>query len=124
MECNIDEINVGQQVVITIDVRAPTLLVDENLKNSVTASASDPDENPAGNNPSEATLVRACFDVTGDLFVDLPNDILAMVFALGESEGDVGYDVIFDFDGDGFIGLPNDMLPVLQHYLQDCSLLL
>ncbi|MCH8007940.1 MAG: DUF11 domain-containing protein [Chloroflexi bacterium] len=124
VECTIDEINASQQVVITINVRAPTLLEDENVINSVTVSASDPDENPAGNDASEATLVRACFDVTGDLIVDLPNDILGVILVLGLREGDIGYDVIYDFEGDGFIGLPNDLLPVLLHFLQDCSLLL
>ena len=47
-----------------------------------------------------------------------------MVFKLGLSGGDIGYDVIYDFDGDGFIGLPFDLLPVIQHFGQDCSLLL
>lgn len=124
VECTLDEINVGQQAVITINVRGPTLLEDTIVINNVTVSASDPDELPAGNNASEATLVRACFDVTGDLIVDLPNDILTMVQKLSLSEGDAGFDVIYDFDGDGFIGLPFDLLEVLQHFFQDCSLLL
>lgn len=124
VECSIAEVLAREEVVITIDVRAPTLLEDETITNNVTATASDPDENPAGNDASEATLVRACFDVNGDLIVDLTNDILSMVFALGLFEGDVGYDVIFDFDGDGFIGLSNDLLPVLLNFQQDCSLLL
>jgi len=124
VECTINEINVAQQVVITLNVRGPTLLEDETIINNVTASASDPDELPAGNDASEATLVRACFDVTGDFIVDLPNDILTTVLHVRLSEEDVDFDVIYDFDGDGFIGLPNDVLPVIQHYLQDCSLLL
>ena len=124
VECTIAEINVGLQVVITLNVRAPTLLEDENVKNSVTVSASDPDEDPVGNDASESTLVRACFDVTGDLIVDLPNDILTMMNHVGLSEGDIGYNLIYDFDGDGHISLPFDLLPVLQHFAQDCSLLL
>ncbi|MCI0855254.1 MAG: DUF11 domain-containing protein [Chloroflexi bacterium] len=124
VECAIDEINVNQQVVITINVRAPTLLEDENVINSVTVSASDPDEIPGGNDASEATLVRACFDVTGDLIVDLPNDILTMAQVVGLGEGAIGFDVIYDFEGDGFIGLPNDLLPVIQHFQQNCALLL
>ena len=124
VECTIDEINVSQQVVITINVRAPTLLEDENVINSVTVSASDPDELPGGNDASEATLVRACFDINGDNIVDLPNDILTMTQVVGLSEGDIGFDVIYDFEGDGFIGLPNDLLPVLQHFQQNCALLL
>jgi hypothetical protein len=54
--------------------------------------------------------VRVCFDVTGDLIVDLPNDILTMAQVIGLGEGYVGFDVIYDFDGDGFIGLPNGLL--------------
>ena len=124
VECTLDEINVGQQAVITINVRGPTLLEDESVLNRVTVSASDPDEIPAGNDASEATLVRACFDINGDLIVDLPNDILTMIQSLGLREGDVGFDKIKDFDGDGFVGLPFDLLPVIRHFNQDCSLLL
>ncbi len=124
VECTIDEINVAQQAVITVNVRGPTLLEDENILNSVTASASDPDEDPAGNDASEATLVRACFDVTGDLIVDLPNDILTVIDAFGLSEGDIGFDALYDFEGDGFVGLAFDILPVIENFQQDCSLLL
>ncbi len=124
VECSIDEILVGQQAVITIDVRAPTLLDDETITNNVTATASDPDEDPVGNDADESTLVRACFDVTGDLIVDLSNDIFGILQKYGLSTGDPGFDIIFDFDEDGFIGLSNDIFPLLNHYMQDCSLLL
>ena len=124
VRCEFDEILVGQQEVITLNVRGPTLLDDETVVNNVTASASDPDENPVGNNAAESTLVRACFDITGDLIVDLPNDIFTMVQVLSLEEGDAGFDVIYDFDGDGFIGLANDLLPVVLHFFQDCSVLL
>ncbi len=124
VECTVAEINAGLQVEITINVRAVTLLEDDNVKNSVTVSASDPDEDPVGNDASESTLVRACFDVTGDLKVDLPNDILMMLNHINLSEGDIGFDVIYDFDGDGHISLAFDLLPLLQHFMQDCSLLL
>ncbi len=124
VECTIDEINVNQQVVITLNVRAPTLLEDRNIINSVTVTASDPDEIPAGNDASETTLLRACFDIDGDLIVDLANDILTMIESLGLSDSDIEFDVLYDFDGDGFVGLAFDMLPVIQNFTQDCSLLL
>ena len=124
VECTFDEINAGQQVVITLFVRAPTLLEDQSIINSVTAVSSDPDENPAGNDASESTLLRACFDVDGDTIVDLPNDITLMILHMLIEEGDPDYDVIYDFDGDGFIGLANDLLSVMLNFGQDCSLLL
>lgn len=124
VQCNIDEILAGQQVVITLNVRAPTLMEDEAIINNVTASASDPDENPAGNDAAESTLVRACFDITGDLIVDLANDILGIALAHGLMTGDPGWDIILDFDDDGIVTLANDILPVILHHGQDCSLLL
>ena len=124
VECRFDEINVGQQKNITLNVRAPTLLDDQTITNNVTVTASDPDENPAGNDASETTDLKACFDVNGDLVVDLLFDILSIVNKFGFEVGDPEYDVIFDFDGDGTIGLLFDILPVLQHFGQDCSLLL
>ncbi|MCH7698264.1 MAG: DUF11 domain-containing protein [Chloroflexi bacterium] len=124
VECSIAEVLARDEVVITIDVRAPTLIEDQTITNSVTATASDPDEDPVGNDAAESTLVRACFDVTGDLIVDLTNDIFNIIQHFGESTGDPGFDIIYDFDEDGFIGLNNDIFNVLNNYLQDCSLLL
>jgi len=128
--CTIDEVNVGDPaVVITLNVRSNTLLEDDTAVNSVTASASDPDENPAGNDDSESTLIRACFDVAGpgmtgpDGVVDLANDILAVILHAPSFEGDLLYDPIYDFDGDGSIGLPYDILPTILHHAQDCTLL-
>ena len=69
-------------------------------------------------------MVRACFDINGDLIVDLLFDILTIVQHHGEVLGDPGFDPIYDMDGDGTIGLLFDILPTLQHYKHDCSLLL
>ncbi len=124
VECTIDEVLVSSQVIITLDVRAPTLMVDQTITNNVTASASDPDENPVGNDASETTDLKACFDVTGDLVVDLLFDILTVVQHHGEVTGDPGFDVLYDIDGDGTVSLLFDVLPVIQHHGQDCSLLL
>ncbi len=124
VECTIDEILAGQQAKITLDVRAPTLLDDQTITNNVTASASDPDENPAGNTASETTDVKACFDVSGDGLVDLFFDILGVIGAAGSKVGDPGFDVIYDFDGDGSVDLFTDILPVIANYDQDCTLLI
>ena len=124
VECTSDALLAGQQAKITRNVRAPTLLVDQTITNNVTATASDPDENPAGNNASETTDVIACFDVNGDGIVSLFGDILAVINAHGLEVGDPGYDVIFDFDGNGDISLFGDILPVLLHFGQDCTLLI
>ncbi len=124
VECMIDEINANQQTKITLNVRAPTLLDNQTITNNVTATASDPDENPAGNDASETTDVKACFDIDGDLFVGLLFDILPLIQHYGFVVGDPEYDVIFDFDGDGTIGLLYDILPIVDNYAQDCALLL
>ncbi len=124
VECSIAEVLAREEVVITIDVRAPTLIEDQTITNNVTATASNPDEDPVGNDATESTLVRACFDVTGDLIVDLSNDIFNIIQHFGESTGDPGFDIIYDFDEDGFIGLNNDIFNVLNNWNQDCSLLL
>ena len=72
--------------------------------------------------PPTAT-VRTCFDVDGDGVVGLLTDILSVATALGSQVGDPRYDVMYDIDGDGTISLLADLLPVMQHYGQDCSLL-
>lgn len=122
--CTVDEINVNQQVVITLNVAAPTLLEDTKIVNSVTASSSDPDDNPAGNDATESTLVRACFDTNGDQIVDLPNDIQQTILHAGLTENDPGWDPVYDFDGDGTVGLAFDIQPVILHFGQNCALLL
>lgn len=123
-ECELGDVNAGQNVKITLDVRAPTILDDDVLTNVVSGSVLNPDENPAGNQDTELTVIRACFDVSGDLYVSLFQDILQIVNRYQAQEGDAEYDIIYDFDGNGSISLPNDILPVLQHYQQDCTLLL
>lgn len=127
VECVIDEINAHENVKITFDVRAPTILDDTVLSNTVSVSVLNPDEDPAGNQDTETTQLKACFDTTPkperDNYVAL-QDILAVINAYQQHVGDAGYNVLYDFDGDGQIGLINDILPVISHYQQNCNLLL
>ena len=124
IQCTLPIVNANSQVQITLNVRAPTILVSQTVTNNVNVSTPNPFEPPEGNQDSETTQIKACFDVNGDLIVDLANDIFETIQHYGLYSTDPGFDTIYDFDGDGFIGLANDILPVIQNYLQDCSLLL
>lgn len=118
--CSVDEILVNNEAVITLNVRGPTLLVDQIVTNNVTVTAADPDEDPVGNNTSETTQVFACFSINGDLVVDLTNDILGVIFAYGLTSEDEGWDPLFDFDGDGMVTLTGDILRVSLNYGVPC----
>jgi uncharacterized repeat protein (TIGR01451 family) len=110
----------GGQVVITVNVRAPTAVTDVLLTNQ--ASATDPGEpgDPAGNNSdSQDTTIQACFDVTGDGLVRAA-DILSVTAHYGARTGNPNYDLLFDFNGDGAITAV-DILYVTQHYGQNCA---
>jgi hypothetical protein len=73
------------------------------------------------------------YDVNGDLIIDLPNDILGVVFHYAPSGTEPTYDVAFDrgpLSGpspwnltapDGVIDLPNDILGVVQQYQHSCQ---
>jgi uncharacterized repeat protein (TIGR01451 family) len=118
--CAIPKLPSGGQVVITVNVRAPTTLTDVLLTNQ--ASASDPGEpgDPAGNNSdSQNTTIQACFDVTGDGMVRSV-DILAVQQHYGAQTGQPNYDLLYDVDGNGHI-LSVDILTVQQHYGQNCA---
>jgi uncharacterized repeat protein (TIGR01451 family) len=123
--CTIPQVpaNDGQvdgQVVITINVRAPTVLGtgDLSLTNEVTVV--DPDENLELSD-SEATLIQACFDITGDGAVAFA-DVLALLVVFGSSITDQQSQeklTIIDFNGDGSISFL-DFLQLVQHYGQVC----
>lgn len=110
----------GGEVVITLNVRAPTVLEDTLLTNEV--SATDPDEPsdpPDNNSASEPTLMEACFDVTGNATVTVA-DIGTIVAVFGLESSDPEYDLLFDFNGNGTITIA-DVGFVVSHFGQACS---
>ena len=121
--CTIPEVpaNDGQvdgQVVITINVRAPTVNGDLSLTNDVTVV--DLDEN-LELSASETTEIQACFDITGDGAVAFA-DVLALLVVFGSSITDQQSQeklTIIDFNGDGSISFL-DFLQLVQHYGQVC----
>jgi uncharacterized repeat protein (TIGR01451 family) len=109
----------GGQVVITIDLRAPTVIVNTTINN--TASAVDPDEpsDPIANNSdSESTLIKACFDVNGDNVVSA-GDIGLVVDGYGLSSGDPSYSALLDIDDKGVISA-SDIAFVVSQYGRVC----
>jgi hypothetical protein len=117
--CNIPELDAnGGQAVLTLNVRAPTTLVNIDLTNQ--ASVSDPDEpgEPTGNNSDSAiTQIRACFDVNGDNLMRI-HDILTEVDHYFAEPPSPTYDLLYDFDGSGKVTI-NDILLAVQHYFDD-----
>ena len=117
--CNIPQLNAsGGQVVLTLNVRAPTTLTTINLTNQ--SSVSDPDElgEPTGNNSDSAvTQIRACFDVNGDNLLRI-HDILFEVDHYFAEPPDPLYDLLYDFDGSGKVTI-NDILLAVEHYFDD-----
>lgn len=117
--CNIPELDAsGGQVVLTVNVRAPTVLTTMNLTNQ--SSVSDPDEpgEPTGNNSDSAvTEIRACFDVNGDNLMRIA-DILIVVDHYFDEPPNPNYDLIYDFDGSLKITV-QDILTAVAHYFDD-----
>ena len=117
--CTIAKLPSGGQVVITLNVRAPTTLVDVLLTNQASATVpNEPGENPLNNSDSQGTTIQACADVTGDGLVRIV-DILAVNQRFGTSVGNPNYDVLFDFDGNGSVSIA-DILYAVQQFAQDC----
>jgi uncharacterized repeat protein (TIGR01451 family) len=121
VECNIPLVPAnGGEVIITMTVRAPTVLTDTSLVNS--SSVLDPDEpdDPSGNNADTATtLIHACFDVTGDGKTS-GLDFFALFAAFGAVPPGPPYSLLLDLNGDGAIsGL--DFFPMLSKFGQVCS---
>jgi uncharacterized repeat protein (TIGR01451 family) len=117
--CSISELDAsGGQVVLTVNVRAPTTLTDIKLSNQ--SSVSDPDEpgEPVGNNSAGAsTEIRACFDVTGDNFVRIA-DVITEINHFAASPPSPSYDLLYDYDGSGVITI-GDALFAVHHFLDD-----
>ena len=110
----------GGQLVITLNVRAPSgILVQNVVTNQVTVSDPDEPDDPQGNNSDSVdTKLIPCFDTTGDLRVR-GQDISLVVERYGLGVGDPGYDILYDIDGNGRILGPDISLIVL-HYGEDC----
>jgi uncharacterized repeat protein (TIGR01451 family) len=106
-------------VTIGVNVRAPTTLTDVLLTNQASVTDPNPADNPANNSSILATTIQACFDMTGDGLVRVP-DILAVIQHFGQHTNDPGYDLLFDLDGSGFINVA-DILAVVQHFGQNCA---
>ena len=119
IECTIAEVLAfGSPTVITLNVRAPTVLEKTLITNNVSVSADDALE-PVGNNTdSFDTSVQDCYDVDGNAFVNLL-DILAVGRHFGEMTDDLGWDPIYDFDGNDVVNL-FDILAVGMHFGQVC----
>jgi uncharacterized repeat protein (TIGR01451 family) len=108
------------QAVITVNVRAPTTLVDVPLTNQASVTVpGEPGENPLNNSDSVVTTIQACFDVTGDGRVRV-DDILSVIFHYPAEVGQPNYDLLFDYDGSGKITVA-DILLVVQHFAHDCT---
>ena len=73
-------------------------------------------------------LAPGCFDVTGDGYVDLPNDILGVIRHYQSTPGDpdprrLPYSLLYDVSGGGVVDLPNDILGTVQAFNTYCSLI-
>lgn len=111
--------NGGQQVV-TINVRAPAIIVNKDVTNN--ASALDPDEpdDPGANNSDSAfTHIVACFDNNDDGAISVL-DIVRVVDRFGASPPSPEYDLLFDVNGDGGITIQDITLTVNQ-FGRSCS---
>ncbi len=115
----------GGEVVITMNVRAPTVLEDTVVTNQVSVSDPDEPEDPPGNNSdSEPTEILSCPDVIGPKAGPPDGAVSAVDFfkilaVFGLEEGQPGYDLLYDFDGDGAIGAA-DFFWVLDHFGVEC----
>ncbi len=120
MECSIPEVpGNGGEVVITLNVRAPTLLWDEPVTNEATVSDVDEPGDPPGNNSaSETTLILACFDFDDDGVVTIA-DIFLVVNAFGTVASDPGYDILLDPDDKGAIVI-SDIFFVVRDFGLAC----
>jgi uncharacterized repeat protein (TIGR01451 family) len=118
--CTISQLNAnGGQVVLTVNVRAPTVLTTMNLQNqSVVADPDEPGE-PIGNNSGNATTeIRACFDVANNDNLVRIHDILGVLSHYFAEPPSPLYDLLYDIDGSGRVTV-QDILLVVQHYFDD-----
>ncbi len=66
-------------------------------------------------------LAPGCFDVTGDGYVDLPNDILGVIRKFYTTPADADYSLLYDVSGGGIVDLPNDILGTVQAFNTYCD---
>jgi uncharacterized repeat protein (TIGR01451 family) len=114
--CNIPLVEAnGGEVVVVLNVRAPTVVVDKVVTNQASVTDADEPSDPPGNNSAtEETTILACFDVTGDGGVFGP-DITDVVAAFGAVEGDDNYDLLLDIDDKGAI-TGSDIAKVVEQF--------
>lgn len=68
-------------------------------------------------------LAPGCFDVSGDGYVDLANDILGVILHLGTTPADADYALLYDVTGGGIVDLSTDVLGTVLAYDTYCSLI-
>ena len=82
-----------------------------------------PRSGEAGNIPTWPDLAPGCFDVTGDGYVDLANDIFGVIMKYQTQPGDADYSLLYDVSGGGVVDLTNDILGTIQAYDTYCDLI-
>jgi len=88
---------------------------------SIVGISALPHSSLAGNLPNWPALNPNCKDVSGDGYVDLPNDILGVIQRHNAQWGDDNYALLYDVSGGGIIDLPNDILGVVLAHNSTCS---
>jgi hypothetical protein len=117
--CTLGKLPSGGQVIITVNVRAPTALTDTLLTNQASApNPAEPGDNPLNNSDTQGTTIQACADVTGEGLVTVA-DILAVVNHFGTSVGNPNYDLLFDYDGSGSVAV-SDIIFAVNHFSVNC----
>ena len=105
---------------ITLNVRAPTVVRDTTMMNQV--AVSDPDEplEPTDNNKGTAsTLIVACFDVIGEDGKVTVGDVGGEVLHYGLASSQPQYDVLFDIDDKGAVTI-SDIGRVVSQFGRRC----
>ncbi len=82
-----------------------------------------PRSGEAGNISTWPDLAPGCFDVTGDGYVDLANDIFGVIMKYQTQPGDADYSLLYDVSGGGIVDLTNDIFGTVQAYDTYCSLI-
>ena len=80
-----------------------------------------PRSGEAGNIPTWPDLAPGCFDVTGDGYVDLANDIFGVIMKYQTEPGDADYSLLYDVSGGGIVDLTNDILGTILAYDTYCT---
>ncbi|MCH7699287.1 MAG: hypothetical protein IH865_10170 [Chloroflexi bacterium] len=80
-----------------------------------------PRSGEAGNLAYWDDLAPGCFDVTGDGYVDLANDIFGVIMKYQTEPGDADYSLLYDVSGGGIVDLTNDILGTILAYDTYCT---